>query len=200
MLAELEGGVVAVELEAEGFDDELVVDALGEAGDGDAAEDSGAGDGEGEGAAVGGVVGFGKGVLFGEGGAAFGEGEADGVRAAVEAGDDVRFALDPAAVVRGGAGEGGVEELLGGVAEAADVDDEAVVAFHGEAAEGVAERPGGVGVEGGEGELALLLGDAGTVFGGAERAVEAGNERHAFLPFRGGGTPSLTWMQHIQNI
>ena len=189
--AELEGGVVEVQLEAEGFDDELVVGALGQAGDGDAAEDAGAGDGEREGAAMGGVVGLGEGVLFGEGGAAFGEGEADGVGAAVEAGDDVRFALDPAAVVRGGAGEGGVEELLERGAEAADVDDEAVVALDGEAAEGVAERPGGVGVEGGEGELALLLGDAGAVFGGVERAVEAGSERHAVCLSRGGPPPYL---------
>jgi hypothetical protein len=69
--AEFEGGVVEIELEAEGLDDQLVVEALGQAGDGDAAEDAGAGDDEWEGAAVDGLVGLGEGVLFGDGSAGF---------------------------------------------------------------------------------------------------------------------------------
>ncbi len=51
--------MVAAEFDAEGFDDEVVVFALGEAGDGDAADDAGSGDVDGEAAAVGGVVGVG---------------------------------------------------------------------------------------------------------------------------------------------
>ncbi len=119
---------------AEGFDDELVVGALGEAGDGDGADDSGVGEGDGEGAAVGGVVGVGEGVFGFEGDALFGEVEAGGVGAAVEAGDDVRFAVDPAGVVGRGSGQGGEEELLVGVAEAADVDDDGGFAVEGEGA------------------------------------------------------------------
>jgi len=128
---EAEGVVVAPEFEAEGFDDQVVVVALGETGDGEAADDSGAVDVEGEAAAVGGVVGVGEAVAFGEGAVVVREGEADGVGAAMEAGDDVRFALHPAGVVRRGAGEGGVEERLVGLAEAADVDDDGVFARYG---------------------------------------------------------------------
>ena len=49
------------------FDGEVVVFALGEARDGDAADDSGTFDVEGEAAAVRGVVGVGEAVAFGEG-------------------------------------------------------------------------------------------------------------------------------------
>jgi hypothetical protein len=146
---------------------------------------------------VGGVVGLGEGVLLGEGGVALAKREAHRVGAALKAGDDVRFALDPAAVVRGGAGESGVEELLGGVAEAANVDDDAVVALDGKAAERAAERPGGVRVEGGEGELALLLGDAGAVFRGGEFMPGASAIRFTFR--QRGVPPPLSWMQDIQN-
>ena len=69
-----EGVVVAAEFDAEGFDDEIVVFALGEAGDGDAADDAGSGDVDGEAAAVGGVVGVGKVVAVGEGAVGLGEG------------------------------------------------------------------------------------------------------------------------------
>ena len=85
-----------LEFEAEGFDDEVMVFALGQAGDGDAADNAGAGDVDGEAASVGGVVGFGEVVAFAEGAVALLEREADGVGAAVKAGDDVRFALNPA--------------------------------------------------------------------------------------------------------
>src|SRR6185503_2776296 len=139
--------------------------ALGQAGDGDRAEDACSGDVDGEAAAVSGVVGFGESVLFGDGGVVLLEEEADLIGAAVEAGDDVGFALDPAGVVGRGASERGVEERLGRIAEAADVDDESVAAGEGEFAQGVAETPGGAGVEGGEDELGFLAGDGGEVVG-----------------------------------
>jgi len=81
----------------------------------------------------------------------------------VEAGDDVGFALDPAGVV-GCAAERGVEERLVGLAEAADVDDEKVLAGEGEFAECEAEAPGGVVVEGGEDEVGFLTGNDCEVF------------------------------------
>ncbi len=81
----------------------------------------------------------------------------------MEAGDDVGFALDPAGVVGGGAGQGGIEEGLLRVAEAADVDDDLVLAGDGEFAEGEAEAPGGVGVEVGEVEIGFLADDGGYV-------------------------------------
>jgi hypothetical protein len=167
--------VVAAEFEAEGFDGEVVVFALGEAGDGDAADDSGAVDVEGEAAAVGGVVGVGEAVAFGEGAVVLLEREADGVGAAVEAGDYVRFALYPAGAVGGGSGEGGVEEGLVRLAEAADVDHDGLVAGDGQLAEREAEAPGGVVVEAREVEFGLLTGDGGEVFGdchGAPWGVE----------------------------
>ena len=101
---ETEGCVVVVEGDAEGFDGEVVVFALGEAGDGDSAYDACSGDGDRDAAAVGGVVGVGEAVLLVEGGAVVLELEAERVGAAVEAGDHVGFALDPACVVGRGAG------------------------------------------------------------------------------------------------
>ena len=98
---EAQGVVIFFEGEAEGFDDEVVIFALGEAGDGDCADDAGAGDVDGEAAAVGGVVGVGEVVAVAEGAVGLLEHEADGVGWAVEAGDDVGFALDPAGVVGG---------------------------------------------------------------------------------------------------
>jgi len=157
--------VVAAEFDAEAFDGEVVVFALGKAGDGDAADDAGAGDVDGKAAAVGGVVGVGESVFFAEGGAALLEVEADLVRAAVEAGDYVGFALDPAGVVGCGAGESGVEEGLVRIAEAADVDDDGELAGEGQLAEGEAEAPGGVVVEVGEVKLGFLMDDGGEVFG-----------------------------------
>ena len=70
----------------------------------------------------------------------------------MEAGDDVGFALDPARVVGGGAGQGGVEEGLIGVAEAADIDDDLVLAGDGEFAEGEAEARRSRGRSGGSGD------------------------------------------------
>ena len=172
-----QGGVVVAEFVAEGFDDEVVVFALGQAGDGDGAEDARSGDVDGEAAAVGGVVGVGQGVFFGERGVVVPEVEAELVGAAMETGYDVRFALDPAGVVGRGAGECGVEERLVGLAEAADVDDDGVAASDGELAQGEAEPPCGLCVEGGEDELGFLPGDQGEVF----REVGVG---HGFFPLR----------------
>ena len=152
--------MVLLEFEAEGFDDEVVVVALGQAGDCDRADDAGARDVNREAAAVGGVVGVGEAVAFAEVAAVLFEGQADGVRAAVEAGDDVGFAQDPAGVV-GRASECGVEERLVGLAEAADVDDDGLLAGDGEVAEAEAETPGGVVVEAGEVEFGFLAGDGG---------------------------------------
>jgi hypothetical protein len=161
-------------VEAEGFDGEVVVVAGGQAGEGDGADDAaGCGDGDGEGSADGGVVVGGEGVTLGEGLALAFEAEADGVRGTVEAGDYVRFAAGPAGVVGGGAGEGGEEEALDGTAEAADVDDDGMVALGGEGAEDVAEGPGDVGVEVREGEGGLLkLNVGGVLFGGGDHGYE----------------------------
>jgi hypothetical protein len=153
------------EFEAEGFDDEVVVFALWEAGDGDAADDAGAGDVDREAAAVGGVVGVGEVVAFAEGAVALLERQTDGIRAAMEASDDVGFALHPARVVGRGASERGVEEWLVRLAEAADIDDEGLTAGDGQLAEALAETPGGVVVEGGEVEFCFLTSDGGEVFG-----------------------------------
>jgi hypothetical protein len=92
----------------------------------------------------------------------------------MEACDYVRFALHPAGVVRSGAGEGGIEDRLVGLAEAADVDDEGLVAGDGQLADALAETPGGVVVEGGEAEFGLLANDGGEIFGdGHERFLLA---------------------------
>ncbi len=91
--------MVAVEFEAEGFDGEVVVFALGESGDGDGSDDACGCDVDGEAATVGGVIGVGETVALGEGAVGLFEGQADGVGAAMEAGDDVGFALDPTGVV-----------------------------------------------------------------------------------------------------
>ena len=157
--------MVAAEFDAEALDGEVVVVALGEAGDGDAADDAGTGDVNGKAAAVCGVVGVGESVFLGEGCAALLEAEAYLIGAAVETGDYVRFALDPAGVVGRGAGQGGVEEGLVRIAEVADVDDDGELAGERELTEGEAETPGGVVVEVGEVKLGFLVDDGGEVFG-----------------------------------
>ncbi len=124
----MKGSVIAMEFEAECFDDEIVVFALGESGDSYGADDSCACDVNGEAAAVGGVVGVGEVVTVGEGAVGLFEEEADRVGGTVEAGDDVDLALDPALIVGGCSGEGGIEERLVRLAEAADVDDDALFA------------------------------------------------------------------------
>jgi len=78
-----------MKFKAERFDDEVVVFALRQAGDSDAADDAGAGDMDGEAATVSGVVGVGEVVAFAEGAVGLLECEADGVGAAMEAGDDI---------------------------------------------------------------------------------------------------------------
>jgi len=82
----------------------------------------------------------------------------------MEAGDDVGFTEDPAGVV-GSSAECGVEERLIGLAEAADVDDNGLLAGEGELAETEAETPCSVVVEAGEAEVDFLTGDGGEVFG-----------------------------------
>jgi hypothetical protein len=163
-LRKSEGVVVATEFDAEAFDSKVVIGALGQAGDGNAAYDAGAGDVDGEATTVGGVIGVGQGVFFAEGGAALLELKADLIGAAVEAGDDIRFALDPAGVIRCRARESGVEEGLVRIAEAADIDDDRELAREGKLAEGEAEAPGGIVVEVGEVKLGFLMDDGGEVF------------------------------------
>src|ERR1700737_2463768 len=160
---EAQGQQVAVQVHAQGFYDEVVVFALGQAGDGDAADDSSSGDVDGEAAAVGGVVGLGQAVFFGDGRSVVLQVQAYRVGAAMEAGDDVRLALHPAGVVGRGAGERGVEERLVRLAEAADVDHDGVAAGDGQLAEGEAQAPGDVVIEGGEDELLFLAGDGADV-------------------------------------
>ena len=161
---ESQGVVIFFEGEAEGFDDEVVVVALGQAGDGDRADDACAGDVNWEAAAVGGVVGVREVVAVGEGAVGVLEGEADGIRAAMETGNDVGFTLHPAGVVRGAA-ERGVEERLVRLAEAADVDDDGLTAGDGQFAEAETEAPGRVVVEAGEEKISFLASDDGEVFG-----------------------------------
>ena len=151
-------------MEAEGFDDEVVVFALRKAGDGDAADDAGSSDVEGKTTAMGGVVGFGEAVSFGKGEFVLLEIEADVVRAAVETGDYVGFSLDPAGIVGGCAGEGGVEEGLVRLAGTADVDHNGVIAGKSKFTEGEAEGPGGVVVETGEAKFGFLADDGGDIF------------------------------------
>ena len=79
----------------------------------------------------------------------------------MEARDDVRFALDPAGVVGRGSGECGVEERLVRIAEAADIDDDALATGDGQLAEGGAQSPCGFGIEGRQNECGLLTNDRG---------------------------------------
>jgi hypothetical protein len=153
--------VIFLEEKADGFDGEVVVFALREARDGDGTDDASSGDVDREAATVCGVVGVGEAVAFGELTALLFEKEADGVRRAMEACYDVDLSLNPALAVGGSAGECRVEELLVGLAEAADVDDDTLVAGEGQIAEGQAQLPGSVVVEGGEAEFGFLTGNEG---------------------------------------
>lgn len=56
--------VILADFEADGFDDELMIGALGKAGDGDAADDARSRNANGEAAAVGGVVDGGQALFF----------------------------------------------------------------------------------------------------------------------------------------
>jgi hypothetical protein len=158
----------------DGGDDEVVVVALGEAGEDDGA-DAGVADAEGEASAVGGEVGEGEAVAGFEGLVVELKLAADGVGAAVEVVDGVALAANPVGLAggcaRGGAGE---EEMVGEF----DLDGAAGVAGVERGAEEVAESPGGVGVEGGEVEEGFLLGEdvevLRGVWGGVHDAVLRG--------------------------
>lgn len=147
-LAEAQVFVGVSQVEAESFHGEFVVVAGGEAGDGDRSHDAaGGGDRDGEAATHRRVEAFRKRVALGNGLVERLEAEADRVGAAVEAGDDVCLASGPACVVGGRAGESGVEEGLGGRAEAADVEHEGVLAGDGKLADHAAQAPGDACVE-----------------------------------------------------
>lgn len=155
--------MVAVELVAEGFDDQVMVFALGQPGDGHAADDACSGDLERKAAAVGGVFRIGQSVFFGERRVVVLQVKAELVGAAVETGYYVRFALDPAGVVGRGSGERGVEERLVWVAEASDVDDDGVATGDRQLAEGEAQSPCSFCVEGGQDQLCFLADDSGEI-------------------------------------
>ena len=155
--------MVEPKLEAEGFYDQIVVFALGQAGDGYAADDACSGDLQREAAAVGGVFRIGQSVFFGERCVVVLQVKAELVGAAVEAGYYVRFAFNPAGVVGRGAGERGVEERLVRVAEAADIDDDGVAAGDRQLAEGEAQSPCSFCVEGGQDQLCFLADDSGEI-------------------------------------
>lgn len=153
--------MIALQLEAEGFDNQVVVFALGQAGDGYAADDACSGDVDGEAAAVGSVFGVRQSVFLGECGVVVLEIKTELIGAAVEARNNVRFALDPACVVGSGSGERGVEERLVRVAEAADVYDNGLSMGDCQLAEGGAQPPCGFGIEGRQNECGLLTNDRG---------------------------------------
>ena len=81
--------MVMVEFAAEGFDDQVMVFALRQTGDGDAADDACSCDFEGKAAAVGGIFGVGQRIFFDKRCVVVFEVEAELIRAAVKAGHDV---------------------------------------------------------------------------------------------------------------
>lgn len=157
-----------VEEFGDGRGDEVVVVALGQAGDDDGAGEGVAGDGiggvgfepEGEASAVGGVVGFAEAVRGFERGVVARELAADGVGAAVEAVDGVALAANPVGLRGLGAGRGAGEEEL---AVALDLDGSSDVAGEQRGVQERAELPCGGGIEGGEAEQGFLPGEEGEV-------------------------------------
>jgi hypothetical protein len=91
-------GVVPVALQAECFDDELMVVSLWEARDGDRSDNTGAHERDGKGSAMACVVGDGQPVLFLQGGIARVEREANGVRTAMKPRDQIRLPSSPLGV------------------------------------------------------------------------------------------------------
>src|SRR5437764_113792 len=90
--------------------------------------------------------------------------QADGVGTAMESRNNIGLTLHPAGIVRRPA-ERRVEERLVRLAEAADVDDDDLLAGQGEVAKAHAETPGRVVVEAWEAELGFLTCNDGEVFG-----------------------------------
>jgi len=158
-------------MEAERFDDEVVVFALREPGDRDATQNARSSYVEGKATTVSCIVGIGKTVPFGKGDLVLLEIEANPIRAAVEAGNNVRFALNPSSVVGSRASERSVEQGLMRQTEATDIDNDSVVARNGHVAEAQAKAPRSIVVEAVEPELGLLLGDSCKVFGDCHRRV-----------------------------
>src|ERR1019366_3863326 len=107
-----QGCVVTAGDQAERFDDEVVILALGQAGYGDGADDSGARDDDREAAAMRGVIFLGQVIAGAEGQAGQFEQPADVIRTFVESRDGVDLALHPALIVGRRAGQRAVEELL----------------------------------------------------------------------------------------
>jgi hypothetical protein len=162
-LWEPEFWVIAPEEGTEGFDDEVVVVALCEAGDGDGSDDSSIRDAEREAATVRRIVGEGQTVSFEEGSVLTLHFQAEGIRAAVEARDDVAFAAYPLGVVGHGRSNGSVEERL---TEAANVNYQSRE-LTGER-ELVQLRPYGPGlrlVEAVQGQFPFLYGNEGEILG-----------------------------------
>jgi len=156
-----EGIVVLAEFETEGFDDEVMVIALCEAGNGDGGNQAGMDDADGKATAVAGIVGSGKAASF-ERRLLLLEIEADRVGTAMEAEDYVGLAADPLGVIGCGAGKSAVEERLQGTA---NIDDDGKSAVKGKGAKAGAETPGDLLVEGRKDESAFLERDAGEILG-----------------------------------
>ena len=151
-----------MEVLGDGGDDEVVVVALGKAGEDDGA-DEGVGDAEGEASAVRGVVGEGEAVAGFEGLLVELKLAADGVGAAGKAANGVALAANPVGLAGRGAGRGrGEEDVVGEL----DLDGAAGIASEHRGAQQAAELPGSVGREGGEVQQRLLLGEDSEVLRG----------------------------------
>ena len=118
--------IVAAQHRAQRLDHQVVIVALRQAGDGDAADDARAFHDQRERAAVGRIIGDGKPIAFEQRGAFRFLGHADGVRAAMEARDHVALAAHPFDVIGRGAFERGIKQRL---PETAHVDHQRQSAF-----------------------------------------------------------------------
>lgn len=141
---QLQGCIIAAEDGAKGFDGKLVIGALGEAGDGDAAYDAGALNRERKRSAVGSVIGHGKALRFIDGFVLDFLDEPEGVGTAVESRDHIALAAHPLGVIGRGALKGRIEKRL---TEAADIDDYGETALYGQRSEERAELPGSLDIE-----------------------------------------------------
>lgn len=141
---------------SQGGDDEVVVVALGQAGDDGCTDGAGAGEVDRKATAVGSVVGEGEAVAGFDGVAVPLKDAAHGVGAAGEAADGVALAADPVGLAGSGAGGGASEKKLAGEV---DFDGAAGVGRKEPRAHQVAELPSGSAVKSGEAEEFLLLVD-----------------------------------------
>src|SRR5207237_4228215 len=149
--------VVAPGDPAQRLDDQVVIFALRQAGDGDAANYSGIHYVQREAAAVRSIILFGQIITSAEAQAALLEQPADVIRTFVKPRDNVDLARDPALIVRRGSGERGVEELLVRRSEPAHVDYQRSLALKRHLPQCGSDQPGGIGRELVERERGFLL-------------------------------------------